>query len=355
MSDFQNKLKTRLPEIMSSPELYLHTLDMEKGSALVIEADRKFYKDAIFLDQRALAGNPNGAWVSLDVLWPYIDTGKDARVAPANFIFHLGHSGSTLISRLLDELPSVLGLREPLSLRTMALGLPQKDVLPEGGFDGAFNGTYQLLTRRFSPEQQVIIKTTSMCNNLAPLLLKQNPANRGLGLFVSLEVFLANMLDKKEIPDIDGFFDFRVAALKKRLPDLELDEAGLTRAEKIALSWLTEAAELADLARGEQKQQVLLMDFDRFLDQKDIHLGLIFSHFGLPGADEALGRVLASPVFGSYAKQPDFAFTPENRLAILNESRAQNKAAIAEGLRFVEGLMKNHQGLTGITHKIPLG
>lgn len=354
MSDFQNELKTLLPDLMRSPRLYPHTLDMEKGTALMIEASREFYKEAVFLDQRVLTEDTRGAWVPLDLLWRHIDAGKGARVAPANFIFHLGHCGSTLISRLLDELPSVLGLREPLALRTMAAGYPLKDALPEGGFDGAFAGTYQLLTRRFSPEQQVIIKATSMCNNLAPLLLGQNPANRGLGLFVSLEIFLANMLDKDETPDIDGFFDFRAAALKKHVPDLELDFAALTQAKKIAFSWLAEAAELADLAQGAEKQKVLLMDFDRFLNQKDMHLELIFNHFGLPGAEEALGKILASPIFKDYAKQPGFAFNAENRTAILSESRAANKAGIAEGLKFVEGLMKTHPVLAGISEKLPL-
>lgn len=354
MSDFQEDLKTLLPDLMSSPRLYPHTLDMEKGNALVIDADREFYKNAVFLDQRVLTPGTKGAWVPLNILWPYIDAGKSARVAPANFIFHLGHCGSTLISRLLDELPSVLGLREPLSLRTMAEGYPLKDALPEGGFDGAFKGTYQLLTRRFSPEQQVIIKATSMCNNLAPLLLAQNPANRGLGLFVSLEVFLANMLDKEKVPDIDGFFTFRVATLKKRVPEMDLDFAALKQPEKIALSWLAEAAELAGLAQSEEKQQVLLMDFDRFLKQKEIHLGMIFNHFGLPGAEEALGRLLASPVFKSYAKKPGFEFTDENRAAILSESKANNKAEIESGLAFIENLIKSHPALSGVAEKLTL-
>ena len=37
-----------------------------------------------------------------------------------HFIFHTGHVGSTLVSRLLDETGDVLSLREPLPLRTLA-------------------------------------------------------------------------------------------------------------------------------------------------------------------------------------------------------------------------------------------
>ena len=39
---------------------------------------------------------------------------------PIHFIFHSGHVGSTLLSRLLEEVPSQLGLREPLPLRSLA-------------------------------------------------------------------------------------------------------------------------------------------------------------------------------------------------------------------------------------------
>ena len=73
MSDFQNDLQFLLPEIMASPRLFLHRLDMEKSAALVIDADRNFYKDAVFLDHRALGPGSRGAWVPLDILWRHMD------------------------------------------------------------------------------------------------------------------------------------------------------------------------------------------------------------------------------------------------------------------------------------------
>ncbi|MCH8322673.1 MAG: hypothetical protein IIB64_06310 [Proteobacteria bacterium] len=350
----QTRIAKLLPGLMESPALFVHEIRPDKGVALVIEADRSFYRNAVFLDQRVLNQKSKGAWVPLDLLWRHVDAGSGGRIAPASFIFHTGHSGSTLISRLLDEVPNVLGIREPLPLRTMAVGFNGRESLPEGAFEEAFRRTYQLLVRRFSPEQQVIIKATSMCNNIAHLLLRQNSANRGLLLFVKLEVYLANMLDKKETPDIESFFTHRLTGLKKLVRGMDLEMAALSRPEKTAFSWLAEAAEFNSLNTGQDSSKILLMDFDRFLSQKDIHLGMIFSHFGIPGAEEALGRVLASPVFKSYAKQPDFAFTPENREAILNESRATNKAGIDEGLKFVEGLIESHPALEGVLTKTPL-
>ena len=123
MNDFQQELPTLLPEIMASPRLYPHSLDLEKATALIIDASPDFYRNAIFLDQRALEPGARGAWVPLETLWRHMDALDRGYLAPANFIFHTGHCGSTLISRLLDDITPVFGLREPLVLRTLAAGL----------------------------------------------------------------------------------------------------------------------------------------------------------------------------------------------------------------------------------------
>src|SRR3546814_19085261 len=45
----------------------------------------------------------------------------DGERPPLHWLFHIGHCGSTLISRLLDVLPGLLGLREPLPLLELAM------------------------------------------------------------------------------------------------------------------------------------------------------------------------------------------------------------------------------------------
>lgn len=355
MSDFQTELETKLPGIMKNPEIYLHSLDLEKGQGLLISADREFFKNALFLNQRALTPETRGAWVPLKVVFNHINAGAGDRFAPAHFIFHTGHSGSTLISRLLDEAPSVLGLREPLPLQTLAALYANRENLKMGAFEGFLKPVYQVLTRRFSPDQQVIIKATSICNNVGAALLTRNPANRALALFVTAEVFLANMLDKKESPDIDLFLSLRRKTFEAAFPELAGDLNPETREEKIAFSWLAEAVQLFRLGSGEMKPRTLLMDFDTFLQQREIHLEKIFTHFGLPGEEEAIGRMLASPVFKGYAKKPDFPYSPENRAAILDESRVDNKGAIKKGLEFIQGLSKKHRSLEEVLRKIPLG
>ena len=166
-NDFQQALPSLLPEIMASPRLFLHQLNSEKNAALVIEADRRFFKEAIFLDQRALKPGARGAWIPLDIIWRHLAESPESETTAASFIFHIGHCGSTLISRLLDELPGVFGLREPLVLRDLATEQSAQNPLLGRHQDDAFEKFYRLLVRRFSRDEKVIIKPTSICNNIA--------------------------------------------------------------------------------------------------------------------------------------------------------------------------------------------
>ena len=69
---------------------------------------------------------------------------RDRDPRPLHFIFHTGHVGSTLVSRLLDETGAVLSLREPSPLRTLAetsdaLHLPESRI-GQARFDELLDG-----------------------------------------------------------------------------------------------------------------------------------------------------------------------------------------------------------------------
>jgi len=354
MSDIQKELPNLLPQIMASPRLYLHSLDLAKHAALLVDADENFYRNAIVLDQRALGPNTTSAWIPLELLWRHVDAAATGTMATARFIFDAGCSGANLISRLLDGIPPILGLREPLVLRTLATGFHGRADSPGTGFEDLFRRGCQLLLRRFSSQQQIIIQPGSMCNNLAAVLLAQNPLNRGILLFVKLEVFLARMLAREDDGDIDRLLAHRAACLGKIVPDLDVDIAALAQSEKMALSWLTEAAQFYQLTGRGLAPRVLLLDFDRFLARKEDHLEQILRHFSIPAGPGVLDKVLSSGVFDPRSTPPDPDRTPFVREQSLNASRAGHGSAISAGMRFVESLMKTHPDLREIPQKIPL-
>jgi len=85
-------------------------LDPAEGAVRLVAMDSDSYRAASFLDDRMLQ-----APVDAQVLpWTDIEAATAADIrTDARWIFHIGHVGSTLLSRLLGELDGLLALREP--------------------------------------------------------------------------------------------------------------------------------------------------------------------------------------------------------------------------------------------------
>src|SRR5258708_1436206 len=110
-----NDLLGRMP---GSPDAYPQKIDFLSLAVLLIQFNASAYRSASFLDDRILGPTTTGAWFPVDRVADASQLVTNAR--PLHFIFHTGHVGSTLVSRLLDETGTVLSLREPFPLRTLA-------------------------------------------------------------------------------------------------------------------------------------------------------------------------------------------------------------------------------------------
>src|SRR5689334_14599649 len=99
-------------EISGSPLLYPQKLDAERDQVFLVRMDQAAYRTASFLDDRILSPAMKGIWIP----WAVVAQAMNPIVTqrPLHFIFHTGHVGSTLLSRLIDETQVTLGLREPL-------------------------------------------------------------------------------------------------------------------------------------------------------------------------------------------------------------------------------------------------
>src|SRR5262245_42345869 len=93
-------------------------LDPAAGMIRLVAMDRDSYQAASLLDDR-LMQQPVDAQI---VPWREVEEAVDAQLKhDARWIFHIGHVGSTLVSRLLGELDNVLAIREPRIFRDLAL------------------------------------------------------------------------------------------------------------------------------------------------------------------------------------------------------------------------------------------
>lgn len=326
----------------ATPDIYPQKLDLVRGAVLLIAFDANAYRAASFLDDRILGPATRGAWVH-----GARASEAAARVTeprPLHFVFHSGHVGSTLVSRLLDESGVALGLREPLPLRTLAetqdvLGRPEA-LLSEPHFDGALATFARLWSRGYADTRAVVVKATSTTGRLAPRLLARLPAARAIYLNLRAEPYLATLLaGPNSVYDLRGHGAERVRRLAARCggtfpPALGALHA-LSPGELAALGWLAESCSLAD-AVAAHGERVLPVDFDAFLADVGGTMARIVAQLALPVAPEWLASVARSPSLTRYSKAPEHAYGPEARAAALAEARTVHAAEIRRGLAWLD-------------------
>lgn len=282
------------------------------------EAD---YKEASFLDfrmvqpQSELRHSP----------WPEVPAGARR---DAHYIFHIGNVGSTLISRLLDELPEVFALREPQLLRQL-------------GADADFATVAGLFSRTWRPEQRANVKATSFTSELADRLVQ--PGSKALFLFATPDIYLASILaGQNSWQTLAALSEIRLARLQGRCPGLTADLGAMHDGLKAALGWACEMTSLERAASALPAGSVLWLDFDTFLADPVRHFIAIADHFGIDVAPQLAGAIADGPLMRRYSKALDYEFSPRDRRETLADARVRHSRAIEEGLDWLRGLASRY-------------
>jgi hypothetical protein len=337
VNDTARDLEALLP---ASPDAHPHNLDLAGGRVLVLRLDERAYRAASFLDDRILSPSTQGAWLSGAAVTAASRRIREAR--PLHFIFHTGHVGSTLLSRLLDETGVTLPLREPMLLRAIAeardsLGRPDS-LLGREQYAVLVEMALRLWSRGYPGTRAVVLKATSSAGRLATELLAASPGSRAVYLGLAPEPYLATLLGgANSATDLRGHGPGRMRRLLAgRALDIEPLHA-LSPGELAALGWLAESLSRRD-ALAAHGGRVLALDFDAFLADVPGQLARVAGHYGLALDEAALGAAAASPVLGQYSKAPQLPFPPGQRVASLAASRRDNGAEIARGLDWLERL-----------------
>ncbi|HLO21554.1 MAG TPA: hypothetical protein VK192_13795, partial [Sphingomicrobium sp.] len=104
-------------EIARDATWLAQALDPAEGLVRLVAMNGESYRLESFLDDRLLQTPVDAQIVS----WTLVeDAMNDDLRSDARWIFHIGHVGSTLVSRLLGEIDGVLAIREPRLLRDLA-------------------------------------------------------------------------------------------------------------------------------------------------------------------------------------------------------------------------------------------
>lgn len=321
--------------VAASPEWHLQRLDAVQQRALLVQVSERLLRDASFLDQRIEPRVEAGWWTP----WPqaealFAEVPADDR-QPA-LIFHVGHCGSTLLSRALANDPTVLPLREPLPLRDLS-NARRGGALP-GDEKDVRELVMRALARTFRRGQVPVVKATSICTNLAQPLL-EGSSRRALLMLQPLESQLANVLGKQgPTSDLQGFRAERLHDWEQIAggPPPGLDPGDDTHL--VVLHWLTGVHALL-AAREAFPDRTLLVDFEDLLESPAEWLGHAAALLA-PHADPRRMAAAWADTAREYSKQPGTPFHAVHRAARLERGRTEHATELAEGMALAESLVE---------------
>ncbi len=321
---------------LASPNLYPLIFDIARDAVRMVVLDETRYRAASFLDERLLAQAEPGEWIARASL-EQAAAGLDGE---CDFIFHIGHVGSTLLSRLLDISDRVFSLREPAILRTLAMAaMDGADPRSVEQWTGMF---LKLWSRVYRPGQRALLKATSFTAEIGPVLMRLNPSASAILMVVSPSIHLATIFGgEASRVELNVNAPMRLERLNRRLggPVWRLDD--LSEGEIAAMSWACEIMALAQIARA-FPGRILWLDFEAFLQTPPAGLAASLQrlHGAAPEAD--LRAMLASPDLNRYSKAPEHAYSAELRDQVLAQARARHRAEIDRGLDWLNAAGRDH-------------
>jgi hypothetical protein len=302
-------------DLAADPAWFPFHLDLASDQLLFVRLDEAALRAASFLDQRALTAAAGRRTLAWDVAAAALPAGARSDV---QYIFHIGHVGSTLVSRLLGERPDVLALREPLLLRSCA------EALESGRWGGGeaqrIEDLSAFLSRTFRPGQRALVKATSFTSEIADRLVPA--ASKALFLYVPPRIYVETILGgDASRGELALLTPSRVARLARRCPGLALHVDRLSEAQKAAIGWACEMTSLARAAAALGPHRVLWADFEAFLARPADRLCETATFFGhaLPAREaEALVR---GPLMRRYSKALEYDYTASLRREVLADAR----------------------------------
>lgn len=318
--------------------LFPHLADLQKEQVLLSTMSEAAFRQASFLDQRIITPELQRQVVS----WTDVASVPLPPLARPQYIFHVGHVGSTLISRLLGELDSVLALREPAILRQLAdlwVNRPPEIDWSDAQLVERLDQVEHWLSRVFRPEQRVMIKASSFVSPLArPLLAAGGMA---LFLFAGLERYLQTILaGDSSRQEAAALADIRLMRLEQHCGHPLGDKATLSLAQTAALGWLCEMVTLCDAERHCPDASIAWLDFDDFLDRSAEQLQQAAGHLGHDLSADKAHDLVSSPIMTRYSKAPEYDYSASLRAELLAEAGQIHADDIRQTLLWVDQLAR---------------
>ena len=287
--------------------------------------------------------------------WPQVATaiGAARLLERCGFIFHIGHVGSTLLSRLIGSHPRVFSLREPALLRTFAQLNDQPAAKPRlwgsNDFEVRLTGCLKLLSRTFELQQLPLVKATSFVSELAASLMSRASNPKAVMMYVSPESYMATILGgPNSRQEAKMLAPSRLRRLHRRIGADAWELASLTEGEILGMSWACETSALAQ-ASISGGGRVFRVNFDEFLANPEPLLSALLRHIDIETTANEVRTIVQGPEMRRYSKAPEHDYDAALRRDVLNSARATHGAEIKRGLAWLDRAAEQHAAVRQAT------
>lgn len=332
-----------LQGLRSNPDFLLQNFDLANRRALVLRVNETVYREASFLDDRIFNPQTEGFWLPLESVFQ--ETSHLALGKPS-YIFHVGHCGSTLISRLLAELPHCLPLREPMSLLTLAIARRElgraSSWLTTAQWDQLLQTAIGSLARTYRTSDRSLIKATSNAGNLLDTVSTMlDGSSRILMLYISLESLLAAMLRTPDLrASIHAYSPAWITDFCRLSGRNDICLADLDDSQQITAKWLA-LLMLFIQTQTVNPDQARMLNFDDFLMHPEKHIMDTARFFELVCQPAKTQELVNGPLMRTYSKIPTQNFDPLQRRSELQDARQKFQIEIHAGLKWAETLIRD--------------
>ncbi|HEX6785408.1 MAG TPA: hypothetical protein VF098_12255 [Sphingomicrobium sp.] len=312
-----------LPEEIARDATWLaQALDPVGGRVCLVAMSRESYRAASFLDDRLMQQAVDAQIIA----WPDIEAAMVADLrTDARWIFHIGHVGSTLISRLLGEIEGVLGVREPRALRDLALVPPEV----RGRYIGIIP---KLMSRTFAENEFACVKTTSFVTEIAPALVPTG--ERALFMYAKARTYIASILaGENSLLELKSHEEYR----RQRLGTRGIEFSSLRNdADRAAAAWACEMTALEESAERMDDRAIQWADFDEMLSDMPAGLKRTSEFFGFAADDTRLIEIAKGPLMRRYSKALEYEYTPALRYEVIADAERRHGREMGSALAMLD-------------------
>jgi hypothetical protein len=306
-----------IERLLGQPDRFL--LRFEGNDALLVEMNRRAYRDSIFCDTRRISR----AGDKIEKIpWHALADACDAAANPPRdifYVFHMAHCGSTLLARALDIENENIVYREPEALKQLGMAaaatfFPDDAPAP---WLRQLGLVVRLLARSYSDTGPIIVKGNLPTNTVIPQLLDFTPDTRAIFLYCSLENYLLAVL-KSDVHRkwVTGVNTYLSRPIDCATGTSVQQRQGFPVAKAAACIWLTQAALFHETIARYPRSRSLGSE-QLFSDPGPV-LEKAFQFFGQSFDDQQLNQIVNSEIFSRHSKFPDVEFNNDVRL---NERR----------------------------------